>query len=206
MPVDPSAAFYQTLTGTSFTLLGLWVAVLQLVPSWRTDPARHASTVHLTLKFFLPGVLGLASLLGSTSSSALVWRVSFAVGGMVGVVEAVHFLLRGGGRPAAIRRLAVLDPPLYGLVVTVALVPTGAWGFTPLQAEGVVVTLVFVTGLLGVWIVLAERAPAPAPGPAVGPPAGPPGGPPRPDRRPGPPPVRTWQPPGRRAHPRPPTG
>jgi hypothetical protein len=28
--VDPSTTFYQALTGTSFMLLGIWVAVVQI--------------------------------------------------------------------------------------------------------------------------------------------------------------------------------
>ena len=37
--MDQSTMFYQALTGTSFTLLGIWVAVMQTAHGgWRTDP------------------------------------------------------------------------------------------------------------------------------------------------------------------------
>ena len=163
--MDQSTTFYQALTGTSFTLLGIWIAVIQTAHGgWRTDPTRHATTLHITLKFFLPGVLGLVSLLGSTTGGGFVWRIAFAVGGTAGCVEAIRYLLRGDGRPVAVRRLALVDPLLYLLVVTVAFLPAGTLAVTPLQAEGLATGSVFVTGLVTVWIALSERAPATAAG------------------------------------------
>jgi hypothetical protein len=158
--MDQSTTFYQALTTVSFTLLGIWLAVMQSAHGgWRTDPARHATTLHITLKFFLPGVLGLVSLLGSSTGGGLVWRVAFVVGGLAGFVESVRYLLRDIGRPVAVRRLALADPVLYLLFVTVALLPASTLAVTPLQAEGLATGTVFVTGLLGVWIALSERAP-----------------------------------------------
>lgn len=164
--MDPSTTFYQVLTSTSFMLLAIWVAVMQSAHGgWRTDPERHATTLHVTLKFFLPGVLGMVSLLGSTAGGGLIWRTTFVLGGLFGTAASVRYLLRGGGRgrPSTVRRLALVDPVLFLLVVTVAAVPAGALTVTPLQAEGLVTALVFLTGLLGVWIALSERAPVEAP-------------------------------------------
>jgi hypothetical protein len=42
----------------------------------------------------LLGVLGLTSLLSAAGDNAAVWRVSFAVGGLVGFVESVRYLGR----------------------------------------------------------------------------------------------------------------
>ena len=160
--MDPSTTFYQALTGTSFMLLGIWVAIMQVAHGgWRSDPARHATTLHVTLKFFLPGVLGLVSLLGSAAAGGLVWRVAFVLGGLAGFVEAVGYLYGPAG-PGPVRRLAVLDPVLYLLVVVAAFLPPGTLPVAPLQAEGLATGLVFVTGLLGVWVALSERAPEPA--------------------------------------------
>jgi hypothetical protein len=156
--MDQSTAFYQALTTASFTLLGIWVAVMQTAHGgWRSDPARHATTLHITLKFFLPGVLGLVSRLGSTTGGGLVWRVAFVVGGFAGFIESVRYLARDIGRPIAIRRLAGADPVLYLLVLIMALLPAGTLAVTPLQGEGLATGTVFVTGLLGVWIALSER-------------------------------------------------
>ena len=162
--MDQATTFYQTLTSTSFVVLGIWVAIMQFAHGgWRTDPARHATTLHVTFKFFLPGVLGLVSLLGSTGGGSLVWRVAFALGGLAGVAESLHYLLRTVGRPLAVRRLAVADTALYLLIVTVAFLPPGALAVSPLQAEGIATGLVFVTGLVAVWIAFSERAPGVGP-------------------------------------------
>ena len=159
--MDPSTTFYQALTGTSFTLLGIWMAVVQVAHgSWRSDPVRHATTLHVTVKFFLPGVLGLVSLLGATTGGGVVWRVAFVLGGVVGFVEAVGYLRTPGG-PGTVRRLAVVDPVLYLVVVAAAFLPPGALAIAPLQAEGWATGAVFVTGLVGVWVALSERAPEP---------------------------------------------
>lgn len=159
--MDPSAAFYQTLTGTSFTLLGLWFGVMQFAHGgWRTDPVRHASTLHLALKFFLPGVLGLASLLGSVNDGGLIWRTSFALGGLIGLIESVWYLRRGGGPPGriSVRTLSLPDPLLYAFVAAAAFIPPGLMRITPLQIEGIATGLIFVSGLCAVWVAFAEPA------------------------------------------------
>jgi len=113
-------------------------------------------------------VVGLASLLGSAGSGGL-GCVTFMLGGLAGAAESMYFLLRGAARPAAIRRLAVVDPVLYLMMVVVAFLPAGALSVTPLQAEGMTTGLVFVTGLVGVWIALAEQAVADGAAPAGSP-------------------------------------
>lgn len=157
--MDPSTTFYQTLTSVSFTLLGLWFAVMQFSHGgWRSDPERHRATLHVALHFFLPGVLGLGSLLGGTGANGLVWRVTFVVGGVVGLFEAIVFL--SGARPAlglGSRLLRVLSPVLWALVVIAAFLPTLTPSITSLQVEGVAVALIFICGLCYVWLAFAER-------------------------------------------------
>jgi hypothetical protein len=71
----------------------------------------------------------------------------------------LHYLMRAVGRPFAVRRLALADPVLYLLVVTMAFLPAGMLAVSPLQAEGIATGQVFVTGLVAVWIVaFSERA------------------------------------------------
>jgi len=159
--MDPSNVFYQILSGSSFTLLGLWFAVVQFAHGgWRTDPDRHATTMHLALKFFLPGALGLASLLASANDGGLIWRISFALGGLIGLVESVRYLRHGGGPPGpvTVRTLSLADPLLYGLVIAAAFVPPGITRLTPLQIEDIATGLLLVSGICGVWVAFAERA------------------------------------------------
>jgi hypothetical protein len=156
--LDPSVTFYQNLTSVSFTLLGLWFGVLQFAPGeWRSDPERHRTTLHIALHFFLPGVLGLASLLGG-SGAGLIWRVSFVAGGVIGLFEAIVYL--SAWRPVlgfGSRLLRVISPVLWALVVIAAFLPRLSLDISSLQLEGMAVGLIFVCGLCYVWLVFAER-------------------------------------------------
>jgi hypothetical protein len=70
--------------------------------------------------------------------------------------------LQHGGDPyghIGVRALALIDPLLYALVAAAAFIPPGATRLTPLQIEGIVTGLVFVSGLCVVWLAFAERAP-----------------------------------------------
>jgi hypothetical protein len=160
--MDPSTTFYETLTSVSFTLLGLWFGVMQFSHGgWRSDPERHRSTLHIALHFFLPGVLGLASLLGGSGANGLIWRVAFAAGGVIGLFEAIVYL--SGARPAlgfGSQLLRVISPALWALVVVAAFLPPLIRGLSPLQLEGVAVGLIFVCGLCYVWLAFAERMPS----------------------------------------------
>ncbi|MEJ8280338.1 hypothetical protein [Pseudonocardia spirodelae] len=169
--MDPALSFYQSLSSVSFTLLGLWFTVIGLSHGgWRSDPALHRSTLHVALHFFLPGLMGLGSVLAGGNSVA--WRVTFGVLGLIGLVESLAFLRhRLGPAAPAVRLLRLLDPLLYALVVATVFLPGPVAGVTPLQVEGAVTGLLFVVGLCYLWFAFAQRATAaPAAGsdPAAG--------------------------------------
>jgi hypothetical protein len=158
--MDPSTTFYQTLVSTSFTLLGIWFGVMQFGHGgWRSDPSRHRSTMHIALHFFLPGVLGMGSLLAAGTDGGFLWRTVFTLGGIVGVIESLSFLrspVPHAGRTE--RVLYALDPLLYTLLVVAAFLPKGTLRITPLQVEGTVTGLVFLVGLALIWLAFVERA------------------------------------------------
>ncbi|MGH4017997.1 MAG: hypothetical protein ACRDT0_01880 [Pseudonocardiaceae bacterium] len=146
----------------SFTLLGLWFAVIQIAHGgWLSDPRRHRSTLHIALHFFLPGMVGLGALLSESTDGGLIWRTVFVIGGLVGLTESLSFLGAPGG-PVALagRCLRMADPVLYALMVAAAFLPAGLLIPTPLQIEGMVTGLLFMSGLCYVWLAFAERAPA----------------------------------------------
>lgn len=156
--MDPAITFYQALAGISFTLLGLWFAVLQFSHGgWRSDPDRHRSGLHIALHFFLPGIASLASMLGAGTEGGVLWRIVFTLCGLIGAVEALAFLRAPGG-PVALagRALRAADPALYLLMVAAAFAPPGALPLTPLQVEGMVTGTLFVVGLCFVWLAFAE--------------------------------------------------
>lgn len=157
--------FYQTLTGTSFTLLGLWFGVMQFAHGdWRRDPRRHRSTIHIALHFFLPGMLGMGSLLSTPLDEGVLWRATFVLGGAIGVAESIGFILAPQGPTRWIERtLRAVDPVLYAGLIGTAFVPAVTLGLAPLQIGGIMTGTLFLTGLLYVWLAFVEPAPAPAP-------------------------------------------
>ena len=160
--MNAALTFYQLLATVSFTLLGLWFAVLSLDTRWRRDRARHRATLHITLMFFLPGAMGLGSVL--SGGNALVWRVFFVLGGLAGLAESVAFL-RHPHRPAGGERaLRGLAPWPYAAVIAAAFVPGPVLGLVPLQIEGLATGLVFGTGMVHLWMALTrtEETPVPA--------------------------------------------
>lgn len=166
--MNAAATFYQLLATVSFTLLGLWFVVQGLSHGpWHGDPGRHRSARHIALHFFLPGTMGLAAVLAG--GEPLVWRVTFLLGALIGLVESIGFLRAAPG-PAGVshRVLRALGPVLYLLVGAAALVPGPLGGLVPLQLEGIATGLVFLAGLGYVWLAYAEPAPfAEAPGSAL---------------------------------------
>ncbi|GAA4901639.1 hypothetical protein EV188_109118 [Actinomycetospora succinea] len=160
-----AASFYQLLSTVSFTLLGLWFVVLGLSHgSWRSGPERHRATLHVALHFFLPGTMGLGAVLAG--EAPVIWRVTFLLGAAIGVVEAVGFL-RPTNRPRGRleRGLASCSPVLYLLVGAAALVPRPLAGLAPLQIEGMATALVFLVGMVHIWLAYAERQTGAVPDP-----------------------------------------
>lgn len=166
--MNAALSFYQLLTTVSFTLLGLWFVVLGLDPRWRHDLARHRANLHTALLFFLPGVMGLGSVL--SGGNAVVWRVFFVLGGLAGLAESVMYLRGRHLRPVgAARVLRAVGPWPYAAVVAAALVPGPLLGLVPLQIEGLATGLVFVTGTAHLWLALTHAPEAIAVGQGLAP-------------------------------------
>jgi hypothetical protein len=99
----------------------------------------------------------LASMLAGGAAGGLIWRSTFVVAGLIGLVEAVSFAwLRRGADALPSRILRHLDPVLYTTMVVVAFVPSAAFALTPLQLAGMATGGVFLVGLCFVWLAFAE--------------------------------------------------
>lgn len=157
--MDPGITFYQALVTVSFTLLGLWFAVLQFAHGgWLADTQRRRSTLHIALHFFLPGMASLAALLAGGTEGGMVWRIVFVLAGLVGLLESLRFLRAPDGPKAlAGRTLRSLDPALYTFMIAAAFVPSEMFSLTPLQIEGMATGTLFMFGLCYVWLAFSER-------------------------------------------------
>lgn len=157
--MDPANAFYQVLAGTSLTLLGLWFGITNISHGgWHDDPARQRAMLHVSLRFFLPGMAALGALLSGGTQGGLIWRITFIIAGLIGVFESITFL-GAPGRPVALagRTLILLDPLLYAAMIVIVFLPRGIVApLTPLQLEGMATGSLFLLGMIHAWLAYVE--------------------------------------------------
>lgn len=153
--MNAAVDFYRALSTVSFSLLGLWFIVLGLDRRWRDDPVRHRTTLHTALCFFLPGMMGLGSVLGG--GSTMLWRAFFVLGGTVGLIESLLYLRFRRRAPGPVWGTVVLAGPwAYFLVIVAAVLPFPLGELAPQQVEGLATGLVFCLGMGHLWIRIAE--------------------------------------------------
>ncbi|HEU0242282.1 MAG TPA: hypothetical protein VFQ75_00160 [Candidatus Limnocylindrales bacterium] len=152
--------FYGAVSTASFTLLGLWLVVVQAREEWRFQRARRQMAYIVSLHFLLPGAMSVLAL--AAPDQAIVWRVSFAVAGAIGIAGVAliaRTLREDADCPRIVRWLQWVVLPVYVLITTLAVAPgivqaTGL-GLTPLQTEAIVLALLFF-GTQSAWFLLLE--------------------------------------------------
>ena len=156
-----TSTFYATTSAVSFTLLGFWWVVVQFRHDEMTqDPGRRRLAFVVSLHFILPGLMSLGALL--TQNAPLIWRLTFGLAGIAGMV-AVVIASRGVKEPtgaiAMIGRFEWVALPLYLILTAVALNPDlirQNVQLEPLQVEGVVMTLLVFLGIVFAWALFTE--------------------------------------------------
>jgi len=153
--------FYISFSAICFTLLGLWLVVVQTRHAeWRRSPLHRRRAYGVAMHFSLPGLMSLLALVNP--ASAALWRTSFAiaaVGGMV-VLIAVR-----GPTPGKLGRTAyTFAIALYGLIGILAIAPRiiGALGLqaVPVRVEAVLLIILVFLGVNVAWLLLFEEAPS----------------------------------------------
>jgi hypothetical protein len=157
----PQDVFYQSVSTASFTLLGLWLVVVQARDEWRFVVARRRMAYVVSLHFLLPGAMSVLAL--AAPEQAIVWRVSFAVAGAIGVVGVAliaQTMRQDADAPKVVRWLQWVVLPIYLLITAVAINPGLVAGIglslTPLQVEAVVLSLLLFFGVQTAWFLLLE--------------------------------------------------
>lgn len=150
-----TSTFYATSSALCFTLLGFWWVVVEFRHTELThDAAARRFTFLVSLHFIVPGVVSLASLL----ATGALWRVAFGLAGLTGMLAVIAGMRDVASRPGPLRslgRAAWLGVPLYGLLTLVAIFPDLArtsLSLDPLQAEGFILLVVLLLGILLAWI------------------------------------------------------
>ena len=160
-------AFYATVSGLSFTLLGLWWVVAERRRSWFVNPHHRRMAYVVSLHFMLPGTMSVLSLV---DTGTFFWRLVFAFSGVAGIAGAMLVSTSISAELGA-RRLAGamlwVALPVYALVVAVAVVPdlAAVVSMAPRQLEGILIALVLLLGINAAWFL--STAPEPQGEPAA---------------------------------------
>jgi hypothetical protein len=147
-------SFYSTVAQASFTLLGLWWVILQIrYGPWLRNSRTRWAVYDISLYFLLPGMMSLMSLLAADVST--IWRVSFAVAGVAGVLESILSLAnaRGQDSPARLVDLGnwaslVLYPAIVAIAIRRTIPEEIGIHLSPLEAEGILVATLLALGVL----------------------------------------------------------
>ncbi|MEX2236925.1 MAG: hypothetical protein WEB00_05235 [Dehalococcoidia bacterium] len=151
--------FYATLAQISFTVLGLWWVVVQFkYREWTRNKARALLAYNVSLYFLLPGVMSLASLIDTDTST--LWRLGFGLSAACGAAASAFLLRQDTPGPAAavlFNVSAIVTLAIYGLIALFAVYPdlAGDLGLDlePIQVEGVLATLLLVVGVNFAWFI-----------------------------------------------------
>lgn len=150
--------FYIAFATVCFTLLGLWIIVVQTRHGeWRRLAIYRRRAYGVALHFSLPGLMSLLSLIDPASTA--LWRISFAI--VAGGGAIVLALVRG---PAPTRlgvAAYLVAVVLYALIAVVAVAPgiVADLGVSarPLRVEAVLLTILVFLGANVAWLLVFDE-------------------------------------------------
>jgi hypothetical protein len=155
--------FYVAFATVCFTLLGLWIIVVQTRHAeWRQSAVHRRRAYGVALHFSLPGLMSLLSLVDPASTA--LWRISFAIVAAGGVIALA--LVRGPAPTGLGAAAYVAAVVLYVLIGLVAVAPgmvaeIGVLAL-PLRVEAVLLTMLVFLGVNVAWLLLFDEAPPPS--------------------------------------------
>ena len=156
-------SFYDAFAPLCFTLLGLWLIVVQTRhEEWRRSPAHRTSAYALSLNFALPGTMALLALIDPGNET--IWRASFATVafGALGVLG--WLTTRGPGRARtgllASATTGVVGV-LYLVIAVVALAPAVVSDvgvdLLPLEVEELFLSVLVLVAVNVAWFLMFEE-------------------------------------------------
>ena len=157
--------FYIAFSPVCFSLLGLWLVVVQLnTREWLGDQPHRRRAYGVALHFALPGLMSLLALVDPQNPRY--WRVSFAV---IALGGAAVLLAVRGPTPGPVRlgqAVHAAGVVLYILIGVLAIIPHSL-----LREEAILLTVLVFLGFNVAWLLLSgqEHEPAPALGGATAP-------------------------------------
>jgi hypothetical protein len=151
------STFYALFSTTCFTLAGLWWGVVQRDTRWARDPVQRRAVGGVYLAFLLPALMGLFAQVGGTQDP-LVWRLSFIVIAVIGVLATLRLLAVDGAPGVASMRAGAAG--IYALVAVIGVFPGIAevLGLRAIQVEALLLVLLVALGHALVWRFLVHDA------------------------------------------------
>jgi hypothetical protein len=152
--------FYLAFASVCFTLLGLWIIVVQTRHAeWRRSAIHRRRAYGVSLHFALPGLMSLLSLVDPASTD--LWRVAFAVVAAGGALALV--VVRGSAPTPLGVATYVAAVVLYLLIALIAIAPDIVGGLQlsarPLRIEAMLQTFVVFLGANVAWLLLFDDVP-----------------------------------------------
>jgi len=153
--------FYISFSAVCFTLLGLWLVVVQTRHAeWRGSAIHRRRSYGVALHFSLPGLMSLLALVNPDSST--LWRASFAIAALGGAV--VLIVVRGPAVGKLGLTAYIFAIALYALIGILAIAPhivrVLGHDVTPVRVEAVLLTILVFVGVNVAWLLLFEEAPS----------------------------------------------
>jgi hypothetical protein len=151
-----SSAFFGVVATVDFALLGLWWVAVQTRPDLRGRPGRADRMSYLvSLQFVVPGTAALLAQVAPQLTT--VWRVSFALAGLCGVLSIALLVptLASRGELLVPKFLRLGALPLYAAIAVLAVIPgilqPGSSSLSSLQVEALLFCLMVFLGAQIAW-------------------------------------------------------
>ncbi len=150
--------FYISFSAVCFTLLGLWLVVVQTRHAeWRHSQLRRRRSYGVAMHFSVPGLMSLLALVDPNSSA--LWRISFAISAIGGAI--VLIALRGSAPGKLGLAAYVLAIALYILIGILAIAPhilsDIGLHVAPVRAEAILLIILVFAGVNVAWLLLFEE-------------------------------------------------
>ena len=150
------STFYALLSGTCFTLVGLWWNVVNSKKEWHTDRETMELASGVYLSFLIPGLMSLVAQVGIDNN--FVWRISFAFAAISGIIYTNRIIKRT-------KRIALAGGfhkhrwgvnVIYSLILVFAIFPSLGLllGLGGLQTEAILVAGLLLLGHGLTWELL----------------------------------------------------
>lgn len=157
-------SFYAAFAPVCFTLLGLWLIVVQTRHSeWRRNPVQRTRAHILAVNFALPGMMALLALV--EPSNKTLWRTAFAALAVSAAVLLGWVSVREARRAQRswVARVSTFSAAcLYGAIAVVAIGPglVGDIGIKlrPLQVEEILLSVLVFIAVNIAWYLMFDEA------------------------------------------------